>query len=205
MFNKMKNIDAALRYIKNISLVVIIGTFTLCGFIVAKGYRSLENSKEKLYVLVNGKALEAYASDRKDNIPVEARDHIKMFHFYFFTLSPDDKAIDQTISKALYLADQSAKKQYDDLKESNFFSNIISANVNQTISVDSIALDMNSYPIPFECHAIQTLTRPTSTVIRSLITRGYLRNVGRSENNPHGFLIEKWSILENKDLKVTQR
>jgi hypothetical protein len=32
-----------------------------------------------------------------------------------------------------------------------------------------------------------------------------LRNTGRSDNNPHGFLIEKWTILDNSDLKVEAR
>jgi hypothetical protein len=27
----------------------------------------------------------------------------------------------------------------------------------------------------------------------------------RSGNNPHGFLIERWSTIENKDLKIEKR
>ena len=42
--------------------------------------------QDKVYILANGKALEAYASDRKDNIPVEARDHVKTFHKFFLPL-----------------------------------------------------------------------------------------------------------------------
>ena len=45
------------------------------------------------------KPLEAYSSNRKDNIPVEARDHVIMFHQYFFTLDPDEKVIDANLSK----------------------------------------------------------------------------------------------------------
>ena len=37
------------------------------------------------------------------------------------------------------------------------------------------------------------------------ITEGFLRNVARSDNNPHGFLIERWRVLENKDLKTLNR
>jgi len=32
-----------------------------------------------------------------------------------------------------------------------------------------------------------------------------LRNVSRSDNNPHGFLIERWATIANKDLKTTAR
>jgi hypothetical protein len=41
--------------------------------------------------------------------------------------------------------------------------------------------------------------------MRNLITEGFLRNVARSDNNPHGFLIEKWTTIENKDLKTEKR
>ena len=54
-------------------------------------------------------------------------------------------------------------------------------------------------------NAIETIIRATSTVTRNLITEGYLRNVSRSDNNPHAFLIEKWKTLENRDIKAEKR
>lgn len=158
-----------------------------------------------MYVLANGKALEAMASDRKDNIPVEAKDHINMFHHYFFTLDPDDKVIQRNITKALYLADGSAKQQYENLKENGYYSNIIAGNISQQISIDSVALNIDSYPYYFRCYGTQEIIRTTSFVYRSLITEGYLRNVSRSDNNSHGFLIERWNTIENKDVKTITR
>jgi conjugative transposon TraK protein len=205
MFKKMQNIDSTFRYIRMTSLAVISGSILLCLFTVYRSYDLVKSKNEKVYVLINGKALEAYASERKENLPVEARDQVKTFHYLFFNLPPDDKGIEATISKALYLADESAKKQYDDLREGNYYANIISSNVNQTINVDSVVLDMNSSPIAFRCYGVQTLTRPTSILTRSLVTSGQLREVSRSENNSHGLLIERWSIVENKDLSINPR
>jgi conjugative transposon TraK protein len=105
----------------------------------------------------------------------------------------------------LYLADVSAKVQYDNLKENNYYSNLISGNISQEISVDSITIDVNQYPFYFRCFAQQKIIRPSTIVTRSLTTEGYLRNVARSDNNPHGFLIEKWKTIENKDLKTENR
>jgi conjugative transposon TraK protein len=205
VFKQMKNIDSAFKHVRTFSIITITVLFLLSGIVVYKSYKFASEGQERIYVLANGKALEAFAADRKDNIPVEARDHVKIFHQLFFTLSPDDKAINSSISKALYLADESAKRVYDNLKESNYFSNLISGNVNQTIQVDSVYVDPNQYPIYFKCYATQQLTRTTSVVTRSLVTEGYLRNVSRSDNNAHGFLIEKWETLENKDLSVQRR
>ena len=110
MFKKMKNIDTAFRHIRSFTLVVIIGCVLICGFALYKSFSLVSQMQSKIYILANGKALEAYASERKDNIPVEARDHVKTFHKLFFTLDPDDKAITANITKALYLADGSAKR-----------------------------------------------------------------------------------------------
>ena len=205
MFTKMKNIDTTLRHLKTFSIVVVAGCIIICCFALYKSFSLVAQMQAKVYILANGKALEAYAAGRKDNIPVEARDHVKAFHELFFTLDPDDKAIAAGITKALYLADGSAKRAYDDLKENGYYSGLISGNVNQTISVDSVAVDITEYPYRFRCYATQSIIRPTSVTTRSLVTEGGLRSVSRSDNNPHGFLIERWNTIENRDLKTTSR
>ena len=205
MFTKAKNIDTAFQHIRTFSVVFLIGSVTLCGFVLYRSFKMVSESSARIYILANGKALEAYGADRKDNIPVEARDHVKVFHQDFFTLDPDEKVITANITRALYMADRSAKKQYDNLKESGYFTNLITANISQEIELDSIEVNINSYPFYFRCVAHERLIRSTTIVTRNLITEGYLRNVARSDNNPHGFLIEKWMILENKDIKTDNR
>jgi conjugative transposon TraK protein len=186
-------------------MLVIIGSILISCFSLYKSFTLVAQMQNKVYILANGKALEAYASDRKDNIPIEARDHVKTFHQFFFTLDPDDKVIKSNVTKALYLADDSAKRIYDDLKENGYYSGIISGNVSQTIKVDSITIDTNKYPYQFRCYATQNIIRTTSIAYRSLITEGNLRNVSRSDNNPHGFLIERWNTIENRDLSTENR
>lgn len=205
MFQQFKNIDTAFKHIRWFSIALIAGCIALCICTVFKSYQMVQEMQDRIYILANGKAIEAFSAERKDNIPVEARDHVKMFHHYFFTLHPDDKVIQANILKALYLADASAKRQYDNLRENSYYANIISGNVSQEIRIDSIRIETEQYPFYFKCHAIQRIIRATSTVTRSLITEGYLRNVQRSDNNPHGFLIERWSTIENKDLKSENR
>jgi hypothetical protein len=51
----------------------------------------------------------------------------------------------------------------------------------------------------------QNIIRTTSILSRSLHTEGTLRNVSRSDNNPHGFLIERFNTIENKDLGTINR
>ena len=205
MFSKMKQIDTAFRYVRMFTFVIIAGSLFLSGFVIYKSYELASIAKNKVYVIAGGKALEALAADRKDNVPVEARDHVYMFHHYFFTLDPDDKVIQRNITKALYLSDASAKRQYENLKESGYYSNVIAGNISQQITIDSVQVNVDNYPYYFQCYATEQIIRATSIVYRTLITEGYLRNVERSDNNSHGFLIEKWHTIENRDQKTVNR
>jgi conjugative transposon TraK protein len=205
MFQQLKNIDTAFKHVRLFSLLIILACAFTCCFTLSKSYQLVTQAQERIYILTNGKVLEAYSAERKDNIPVEGRDHVKMFHHFFFTLDPDEKMIQATVKKALYLADISAKRQYDNLKENRYYSNIISGNISQTIEADSITFDVDSYPYYFRYYATQQILRATSVVMRSLVTEGYLRNVARSDNNSHGFLIERWNTLENHDIKTINR
>lgn len=201
----MKNIDTAFRHVRGFTMFVVLGCTVITCYALYRSFASVALMQDKVYILANGKALEAYASDRKDNVPVEARDHIKTFHQFFFSLDPDDKVIKVNVTKALYLADNSVKRIYDDLKENGYYSGIISGNISQTVAIDSIRIDINEYPYRFKCFARQNIIRTTSILNRNLITEGTLRNVSRSDNNPHGFLIERFNTLENKDLGTVNR
>lgn len=200
MFTQLKNIDTAFQHLKRFSIVMILACVVISGFAVYTSFDLVKNAQARIYILANGKALEAVSAQRKDNIPVEARDHIQMFHHWFFTLDPDEKVIQANMGKALNLADQSARKNYENLKEKGYFNNLISANISQQIVVDSIQLDISEYPYHFRCFATQQLIRSSSQVSRKLITQGNLRNVSRSDNNPHGFLIQNWETLLNQDV-----
>ena len=91
------------------------------------------------------------------------------------------------------------------MKENGYYTNIISGNISQQIAIDSINVNVDTYPYYFRCFATQKIIRSTSVSYRSLLTEGYLRNVSRSDNNPHGFLVERWNTIENKDLKTEAR
>ena len=199
MITQLKNMDTAFKHFKLFGIVFMLACGSLTCFAIYKSYQAAALAGSRIYILAGGKAMEAIAANREDNIPVEARDHIRSFHQYFFSLDPDDKVITANIGKALYLADESARIQYNDLKEKSYYNNLISGNISQRITIDSVQLDMAREPYYFKCFAREQLIRSSSTINRSLVTQGYLRNVARSDNNPHGFLIQHWETLENRD------
>ena len=147
----------------------------------------------------------ALSQDLSENRPVDAREHVKRFHELFFTLSPDKSAIEGNIKRALLLADRSAFNYYNDFSEKGYYNRIISGNVNQLLQVDSVSCNFDNYPYRVTTFARQMIIRESNVTERSLITECNLLNSVRSDNNPHGFIIEALKIVENKDIRTTKR
>lgn len=183
--------------------VVVSGLIAWCA--IYYGSREAERARKTVYLLYNGAAFRAVASSRDENLVVELRDHLRMFHRYFFDLDPDEKAIKTSVGLSYYLADNSAKHLFDDQVEKGFINALISGNVSERVVLDSIWLDTQNEPYAFRCFGTQTFTRATSVTTRSLITRGYIRNTQRADSNPHGFIIEGLEVEDNKEIKTVNR
>lgn len=205
MFSEFKYIDKAFKHIRLFAACFLLACLGLTCLIWWRCTYLLERAQGRIYVLAGDKVLQAMASDRRDNLEVEARDHIRVFHQDFYTLDPDEKVINANIGEAFYLADGSARKEYERLQEQNYYRDIIAGNVSQRVNVDSIYVDMGSEPYAFQCWLTLTITRTSNITLRALVTEGHLRTVSRSDNNPHGFLIEDWRPGEPRDIKTQTR
>lgn len=205
-FKSLKNIETSFKWLRIFGIVFLCMCTLVTGYSIYSAYDFAEAQRRKIYVLDGGKSLMlALSQDLAQNRPVEAREHVRRFHELFFTLSPDKAAIESNIRRALLLSDKSAFNYYKDLSEKGFYNRIISGNINQMIQVDSITCDLDSYPYRIETYARQTIIRQSNITERSLATSCKLLNAVRSDNNPHGFIIEDFEVRENKDIRVLAR
>ncbi len=205
-FKTLRNIESSFKQIRLYAILFVIFCSTVVGIALWQSYKFSEKQRQKIYVLDQGKSLMlALSQDINLNRPVEAREHIRRFHELFFTLAPDKNAIENNMKRAFQLADKSAFDYYNDLTEKGYYNRIISGNVQQRLEVDSIVSDFNHYPYAVKTYAKQYIIRSSNVTKRQLITTCQLLNSVRSDNNPQGFNIEKFEVLENKDLEVVER
>nr|WP_121270945.1 conjugative transposon protein TraK [Pedobacter schmidteae] len=201
--------------IKKIEDKVRLATFLsagsfICSVMIAIGvsffaYRQVSNARKSIYILdPRGIPVLARQTDVQMNRAAEYRAHIARFHSLFFSLTPDDKYIEYQMKQAMYLIDESGAAQYNNLKERNFFNSILSSSSVLTIRTDSVVLDeARKY---FRYYGTQKIDRRSSSITRSLVTEGYLRDLDvRSDNNPNAVLITSWKTLQNKDLENVQK
>ena len=85
------------------------------------------------------------------------------------------------------------------------YNRIIAGNINQVLKVDSVVCDFNGYPYRAVTYATQKIIRQSNVTERSLVTTCRLLNASRSDDNPNGFTIEGFTIIENKDLQTIKR
>ena len=205
-FKSLTNIETSFRHLRLFGIVYLGVCTLLVGFSVWKAYSFAEAQRQKIYVLDEGKSLMlALSQDLEQNRPVEAREHVRRFHELFYSLAPDKDAIESNIQRAMFLSDRSAYTHYVDLAEQGYYNRVISGNVNQRIKVDSIRCDFNAYPYGVTTYARLFIIREKSVTERSLVTQGQLLNSTRSDNNPHGFILEAFRVLENRDIRMYDR
>jgi conjugative transposon TraK protein len=205
-FKTLRNIENSFRQIRLYAIVFTVLCLGLSGYAVWESYRFAREQREKVYVLDQGKSLMlALSQDASVNRPVEAREHVRRFHELFFTLAPDKAAIESNMKRAFNLADKSAFDYYKDLSEKGYYNRIISGNVQQRIEVDSVQCDFDKYPYSVRTYAREYIIRASNVTRRSLVTSCLLVNSVRSDDNPQGFNIEQFRVLENKDVEVVER
>ena len=189
-FKSLKNIESSFRQIRLFGIVFLSLCAVITVWSVWSSYRFAERQREKIYVLDNGKSLMlALSQDLSQNRPAEAREHVRRFHELFFTLSPEKSAIEHNVKRALLLADKSVYNYYSDFAEKGY----------------SVVCDFNGYPYRAVTYATQKIIRQSNVTERSLVTTCRLLNSSRSDDNPNGFTIEGFTIIENKDLQTIKR
>ena len=205
-FKSLKNIETSFRQIRLYSIIFLVLCSVVIVWSVYSSYDFAEKQREKIYVLDGGKSLMlALSQDLSQNRPAEAREHVRRFHELFFTLSPDKSAIEHNVKRALLLADKSAYNYYSDFAEKGYYNRIIAGNINQVLKVDSVVCNFDSYPYQARTYAKQMIIRASNVTERSLVTTCRLLNSSRSDDNPNGFTIEGFTIIENKDLQTVKR
>lgn len=203
---KVFDIQRKFRFTVYLLLVVSIALTGLSAWVFSRSAGMVEKSREKIYVLDNGKSLLlALREDISENRNAEAKDHVKRFHELFFTLEPDKTYIENNVREALFLADRSATDQYRSFKENNLYNQVIASDISMTLLTDSVKVDFSAYPYVFSFYGRQRIVRKSNITVRNLSTGGRLRNISRTDNNPHGFLIESWRITDNTDLETMKR
>lgn len=199
----IKNLENKIKLVLIVSCLFMVGCVVITISSLFTARMMVDDAQKKIYVLDGTVPILVQRTTMDETLDVEAKSHVELFHHLFFTLAPDDKYINYTMEKAMYLVDESGLAQYNTLKERGLFSNIIGTSSVFSIFCDSIKLDKEK--MEFTYYGRQRIERRTNVLYREIVTTGGLKRVPRTENNPHGLLIENWRTILNKDIEQRKK
>ncbi|RLJ30719.1 conjugative transposon TraK protein [Chryseobacterium sp. 7] len=193
---KLREIPSTYSLVKK---ALFLSFFITVIAIVSSGIWAVYISKvftKKIYVLTEkGQAAIANSMNNEDyenyRLP-EIKNHIKVFHRLFFGY--DQFSYDKNINEALYLIGNSGKQLYLSLKANGHFARIQSQNLVQKLDIDSIKVNDKEYPYHASVYGKLRVSRVDQNVsTKNLFYASFdLYNVSRTENSPHGLLIENY-------------
>ena len=113
----LKNLENKIKLVMIVSCLFLLGcvVISIASIWMARGM--VDDAHKKIYVLDGNVPILVTRSTMEETLDVEAKSHVEMFHYYFFTLAPDDKYIKYTMEKAMYFVDETGLAQYNALKE----------------------------------------------------------------------------------------
>jgi conjugative transposon TraK protein len=198
-------IETSFRKLKFITVASIAsGVVIALGAVYISGQQMLSNN-DNIYVIDRGSAVMAARSGQDAYRDLEVKDHIERFHELMFNLSPNSESIKRNLDRALVMSDKSAYDYWSDLSERGFYSRVVSANISQEIVIDSVKVDMSSYPYQAKTYAKVFMLRESNITAYDFESSCRLVDVERSPSNPHGLMIEKFRVSKNENMGTRQR
>ncbi|MBQ8049860.1 MAG: conjugative transposon protein TraK [Bacteroidales bacterium] len=199
------NIDSSFRKMKFLTIAALICAGAVCIGSVGIAAWSSEHARQTVYVIDKGSAVMARRTPEDANRDMEAADHVTRFHELMFNLAPSSESIKRNVDRALTMSDRSAYDYWMDLSERGFYQRLVSANISQEIVVDSVKVDMQTYPYGAVTYGKLFLLRESNITSYDFESTCRLLEVERSPSNPHGMMIEKFLVTKSDNLGTRKR
>jgi len=200
-----RGIDQELRSRKILVVATLLFSAAVCIGVVVASFMFVRQSRDTVYVVDKGSTIMASIADGNAQRDLEVEDHIRRFHELMFNLAPSTESQKRNLEQALHMADRSAYDWWRDQSEAGFYSRLVSANISQEIQIDSVQFSMQTYPYPARLFGKVYLTRESNITAYDFVSECRLSDVPRSRSNPHGLMIEKFTIKRYESLGTRKR
>ena len=196
-----KNIYEVLKMNRFIVLAVIVMAFlsTIISSLIS--YKMYNKALDGSFAIgKNGEVIPLQWVQKKENLEVEALEHLRLFHNYFYGL--DATNFESHIEKALWLGDSSVDNIYRQKKADGVYNRLMQYSlVQKVISIES-ELDLSAEPYPFRTVTVFQINRGLATDTYELVSTGKLLHLEKRNfpNNTHALLITDY--FENTLKKI---
>lgn len=199
-----KNIYEVLKTNRFIALAVI--TMAMLSTIISSviSYKMYDKSLNGSFAIgKDGEVIPLQWVQQKENLKVEALEHLRLFHTYFYDI--DATNFEMNIEKALWLGNSTVDNVYRQKKADGVYNRLMQYSlVQKVMSIDS-EIDLKVEPYPFKTTTVFQINRGSIIDTYELVTTGKILHLEKRNfpKNTHGLLITDY--FENTLKKVDNR
>ncbi len=195
-----KNIYDVLRTNRFIVLSTVIASVLTCivsVLMVIKLHRETVNSA--FVVNGDGSVIPLKIVSQWENLVVEAKAHLELFHRYFYNINANNYK--KSLGKALWLGDNSVADLYKQKQAEGVYNRLLQYSLVQEVIKTEPQVDVRQEPYQFKVTTIFKINRGSVTDTYELTTTGSLIHVDRNfPHNTHGLLVT--DFFENTLKKI---
>jgi len=190
----MKKTYINITDILRLNRYIVLAVTTLCLFTSAfslwTAHRAQRTLLESAFAVnTDGSIIPLKLVDQRENLEVELRHHVHLFHQLFYGL--DESNYERNLEKALWLGDASVDEAYRQKRADGIYNRLLQYSLIQKVLEVDIDLEMTQGGwTSFRTKTIFEIRRGSVTDTYELMTSGNLIQVDRNfPHNPHGLLI----------------
>ncbi len=197
LVNQMNRMNVTIGAFKVLIVVSLVLTAVVALASIYLYSTGMAQMQSRIYVLDQGRSFSAVAQDESITREDEIRHHVRSFHELMFNIPPNREMIARNLERAFDMCDNSAYKYYNDLQETGFYKRMIGTNSYQQLVIESIEVNMASYPYQVVVKGSQYITRESNLTKYTFVSRCRVANAVRTPDNLHGLMMENFEVIEN--------
>jgi hypothetical protein len=140
--------------------------------------------------------------DRLENIHIEVKHHLTLFHTYFYGY--DSFSVEKNTEKALWLGDNTVEQLYIKRSNDGWYNRVQMFDIKQSIEINPMDITIEGTDEPFNFRVKAKLTIEQGNQVSEYLfeTIGTVIMVNRNYPlNPHGLLITNYNEVNRQQIK----
>lgn len=192
--SSLKDFNQSFHAMRSIAIVSILGFVIATVMYILQYHRIQEYYQQKTYVITNWGTFPASYYDGRKVSKIEAQNHVETFVKNMFAHSAETYY--EHINYALNLIDEeSGKRIYHDFEEGEVHKNYVRYGSHTEIKIDSVVLDMNTFPNTGKVYALQEVHIGNDVRSLPIAASFQIIQTYRHEKNPYGLELTNFDFI----------
>lgn len=191
------------KFNRIILLSVVGGCLVFTAVVCIYAMMVLKEGKKSIYVMYNDSNLvRAHSTDISNSQDILMRKSVENLNQLLYQQFPNTDNVNGQLKRAIAISDNSVNGAINQLKNNNFYQNILSQGMYSLLLKDTIVIDYSRKPASFVFLGKLKISKNDLSVLRQIKTTGTIEYTGIVNNISDGYIVRNFNIVEDKPIEV---